>query len=185
MMLSGHLELSSNCRTFLQQKGWCAMKRRRITTLAVSLAVVVSAMLIFVEPASGGVRFGVSIGGRSGHRSGHGSYRHGRSYHHGRSYGGYHRGGYYRHGSHYRGPIMTRSYTNYYSYPSVSYYGSYSSYPSTTYYSSSNCNTCGHTTCNCGHQSTTYYVPSRTTYYRSYSSGRCGSGTVVKYIIVR
>lgn len=141
------------------------MKRRHLTSIGVLAAVVFSALLIFAEPADAGVRFSISAGGRIGshhgrsyHRSGHRGHGHVRYHHRPRSYVRH-----YRPYSCYRGPVVTRSYVNYYSYPSsTTYYSSYS-----PYYSSSS-----------------YYTPSTTTYYRS-SGGGCGSTTVVKYIVVR
>ena len=167
------------------------MKRQRIACLGVSLAVVLAAVLVFADPASGGVSFRLSVGGRGGSHRG---YSPSRSYHRS-SYGGsryrgssYYRSPYrgYRSVGYYRMPVVSRSYST--SYYGTSDYGSYySSSPyDSGYYESSTCVSCGASTCQCGSGSSSYYAPT-TTYrtYTQYSSPRCGSGTVVRYIIVR
>ena len=150
------------------------MKRQRIARLGVSLAVVLAAVLVFADPASGGVSFRLSAGGRGGSHRG---YSPSRSYH-GSRYGGnryrgssYYRSPYrgYRSVGYYRMPVVNRSYsTTYYVTPD---YGSYetTTLPYDSYRSSSS-----------------YYVAPTTTYrtYSQYSSPGCGSGTVVRYIIV-
>ena len=152
------------------------MKRQRIARLGVSLAVVLAGLLVFAEPASGGVSFRLSVGGRSGSHRGRSSYRshHSGSRYRGSGYSGYRSGGYYRPYSYYRSPVVSRSYSTTY----------YTSSPYDSYYRPSSCGSCGASICGCG--STIYYsVPTTTyrTYTRYLSDGR-GSGTVVRYIIV-
>ncbi|MBL7219682.1 MAG: hypothetical protein ISS69_06195 [Phycisphaerae bacterium] len=161
------------------------MKRQHTARLGVSLAVVLAGLLIFADPASGGVSFRLSVGGRSGSHRGHSSYRsyHGSSYrrsHYRSPYRGYRSVGYYRN------PVVSRSYSTIYY--GTSGYGSYSTttLPYDSYRSTSVCGSCGASTCRCGSGSSSYYIAPTTTYrtYTQYSSGGCGSGTVVRYIIV-
>ena len=160
------------------------MNRHRIACLGVSLAVLFAAVLIFADPASGGVSFSLSVGGRSGSRGGHSSYRphYSGSRYHGNRYSGHSYGGSYRSRSYYRSPALNRSYTTTYytSSPYSSYYGSSSS---GSYHSSSRCGSCRSSVCCCASSSSYYSRP--TTTYRTYSSrGYGSSGTVVRYIIV-
>jgi len=166
------------------------MKRQRIACLGVSLAVVLAAVLVFADPASGGVSFRLSVGGRGGSYRGHSSYR---SYR-----GSRYRGSRYSGSRSYRSPYRGRRSVGYYRMPSVSrsystiYYGTspygsyYSSSPyDSSYYESSTCVSCGALTCQCGSGSSGYYAPTTYRTYTQYSSPGCGSGTVVRYIIVR
>jgi len=170
------------------------MKRQRIACLGVSLAVVLAAVLVFAEPASGGVSFRLSVGGRSGSHRGHSGYRssHGSRYRGSRYHGSRYHGSRY-HGSRYiRSPYRGHRSVGYYRpssyyYPSRSYSTTYyttSPYSSSSYNSSA-CGSCASSGCRCASRSSSYHSAPVTTYYRSYSSGRCGSGTVVRYIIVR
>ena len=159
------------------------MKRQRIACLGVSLAVLFAALLIFADPASGGVSFRLSVGGRSGSRGGHSSYRspYSGSRYHGNRYSGRSYVGSYRSRSYYLSPMLNRSYsTTYYTTsPYTSYYRSSSS---GSYYKPSRCGSCRSSCCRCG--SSSYYSRPTTT-YRTYSSrGYGSSGTVVRYIIV-
>jgi len=158
-----------------------------MTILGVSAAVLVSTLLVFAEPASAGVRFSASIGGRIGshrshsyHRPSHGGYRHSGYRHSGHRYSSCYRPSY----SYYR---PSRSYSYYRPYTTTTYYSTtpYTSY--STYGGSAACGSCGGFSCSCGHSSTTYYTrpATTTTHYRTVPSGGCSSGTVVKYIIVR
>jgi hypothetical protein len=160
------------------------MKRQRIACLGVSLAVLFAAVLIFADPASGGVSFRLSVGGRSGSRGGHSSYRspYSGSRYRGNSYSGRSYGGSYRSRSYYRSPILNRSYTTTYytTSPYTSYYGSSSS---GSYRSSSRCGSCG-SSCRCASESSSYYSRPTTTYQTYSSRGYGSSGTVVRYIIV-
>jgi len=194
-MLNGPTESESRVFKKGRQKGWCAMKRQHTVRLGVSLAVLLAGLLVFADPASGGVSFRLSVGGRSGSHRGHSSYRsyHGSRYHGSRYHrSGYHRSSYrspyrgYRSVGYYRSPVVSRSYST--TYYGASGYGSYSTttLPYDSYRSTSVCGSCGGSTCRCGSRSSSYYTAPVTTYrtYTRYSSGRCGSGTVVRYIIV-
>jgi len=162
-----------------------------MTRLGVSLAIVLSSLLILVEPASGGVNSrrrprarSRSKPSRSSSRSGYsrsrysGS-RYSGSRYSGSRYSGSRYSGSYRSSSYYRSPIVRRSYSpSYYTTsPSGSHYGSIRR-------GSSSCGSCSGSCRCCGYGASGYYRISPTAYYRPFS-GYGISGTIIRYIIIR